>query len=247
MLLFFFACQKGMFLDNPDGTERQFPPRKNTGAVKYGQMIFRWGLLIAVIVGIHFTVSSILTVYITPLTSEEAMLSGVMMISLLLLYVVLLAIPFVPGVEIGISLLIMHGSEAAPFVYGATLSGLLLSYALGIAFSDKLPCWFLETLGFHRACVFIEKMKVLSPADRLKILESSLPGWVGHWVLKKRYLLLAVLLNLPGNSLIGGGGGIAMISGLSRLFSVRWVIVTLALATAPIPALVYIFGSDLIR
>lgn len=34
-----------------------------------------------------------------------------------------------------------------------------------------------------------------------------------------RYVALAVLLNIPGNVVIGGGGGIAFAAGMTRLFS----------------------------
>jgi hypothetical protein len=43
---------------------------------------------------------------------------------LLLSYALLMAIPFAPGIEIGVSLLVLRGAEIAPFVYGATLGGL---------------------------------------------------------------------------------------------------------------------------
>ncbi len=39
-------------------------------------------------------------------------------------------------------------------------------------------------------------MKELSRDERLKIMEDTLPDWTGRWVLKRRYLVLALLLNL---------------------------------------------------
>lgn len=230
-----------------EATEQELPegPIDETG--KFGFPLLRWVLLLGVILAVNLVIARVLTAYIDPLTAKGTMQLGLTVLLLLLLYTVLLAIPFVPGVEIGLSLLIVHGSEAAPFVYFATLVGLSASYFFGVAFSANLPCLFLKTLGFHRACAFIDRMKELSREGRLKIMEDTLPGWAGRLVLKKRYLVLALLLNLPGNSLIGGGGGIAMVSGLSRLFSPLGMLVTLALATAPVPALVFFFGSDLIR
>jgi hypothetical protein len=40
------------------------------------------------------------------------------------LYVALLAVPFVPGIEIGLILLAMFGARIAPVVYGATVLAL---------------------------------------------------------------------------------------------------------------------------
>jgi hypothetical protein len=42
-------------------------------------------------------------------------------------------------------------------------------------------------------------------------------------------------LNIPGNIVIGGGGGIAMIAGLTGLYSFPRYLLTIAIAVAPIP------------
>jgi uncharacterized integral membrane protein len=47
-------------------------------------------------------------------------------------------------------------------------------------------------------------------------------------------------LNLPGNSVLGGGGGIAALCGLSRQFYWWRYVLTLIVATAPIPLLVLV-------
>ena len=45
-----------------------------------------------------------------------------LMVAVLVIYAVLIAIPFVPGVEIGISVLAAGGAETAPLVWLATAS-----------------------------------------------------------------------------------------------------------------------------
>jgi hypothetical protein len=62
---------------------------------------------------------------------------------------------------------------------------------------------------------------------------------------KYRYVNLAVLINIPGNSVIGGGGGIAFVSGLSGTFRTSLAILTIALATAPVPLAIWLFGLKL--
>jgi len=47
---------------------------------------------------------------------------------------------------------------------------------------------------------------------------------------------LILTLNIPGNSLVGGGGGIAFIAGLSGLFSYPAYLATILIAVAPVPA-----------
>jgi hypothetical protein len=50
--------------------------------------------------------------------------------------------------------------------------------------------------------------------------------------------MLVLLLNLPGNALIGGGGGIAMMAGLSRLYSFPLYLFLISVAVLPGPILV---------
>jgi len=162
-------------------------------------------------------------------------------------YAVLLALPFVPGVEIGLSLLIMQGSSIAPLVHVATVVGLSVSYGVGRAFATTLPCSFLRSMGLPRACAFVDAMKDLDRPARLQKLQDVAPQWVGRWVIGHRYVLLALLINLPGNSLIGGGGGILLVVGLSRMFSYPATFLTLVLATAPIPLAVWFLGVDVLQ
>ncbi len=208
--------------------------------------LLRWVALIVFLVAINVGFGLLLNKYAAPLSGQGSMLFGATVFSLLLLYALLLAIPFVPGVEIGLSLMLVHGPMAAPFVHGATVIGLTLAYGLGLAFSDRFSCRFLSALGLVRACAFVESMKEMNRQQRIKTLESSMPSWAGKWILKHRYLMLALALNLPGNSFIGGGGGIALVAGLSRIYSPLGMIVTATLASAPVPLLFFFFGNQVI-
>ncbi len=209
--------------------------------------VFRWVLLIGAIVAFNLLASYGVKQFLeSPLGSGAA--GGVWMgFAVLALYAVLLAIPFMPGVEIGISLLVMQGAAMVPYVYLATLAGLLLAYSLGHAFSEKFSCKFLGTLGLHSACAFIDKTKAMPRRARLAMLEAAVPARFAGWLIAHRYLMIALLINIPGNSLIGGGGGILMVAGLSRVFSFPATVLTLAIATAPIPLAVYFFGVDLLN
>src|SRR6056297_499764 len=54
-----------------------------------------------------------------------------LLVAVLLIYALLIAIPFVPGVEIGLSVLAAGGPEIAPLVWLATATGLTLAYMVG--------------------------------------------------------------------------------------------------------------------
>ena len=163
----------------------------------------------------------------------------------LAVYALLLALPYVPGVEIGILFLAMQGPGAALPVYVATLAGLALAYTAGAALPPGWLAGTLTDLGLSRAAALVGRMAPLPREARLRLLRDRLPGWLrraaGGW----RYLLLAAVLNVPGNWLLGGGGGIMLLAGLSGLFRPALTLATVALAVAPVPLAVWFFGIDL--
>lgn len=164
---------------------------------------------------------------------------------LLLAYALLIATPFVPGIEIGLMLLALEGAKIAPFVYGATVSGLMLAYLVG----ERLPHARLHRLladfRLRRACQLLERLAPLGREQRLALLHERLPRWCAPRLMRFRYLLIALAVNLPGNGLVGGGGGILFVAGLSRLFHPVAMAATLALAVAPVPLLVWGFDINL--
>jgi hypothetical protein len=210
-------------------------------------LTLRWVVLIAAIILINLLFANGLADLVEAQLGDSLTASVWLGIAALVLYALLLAIPFVPGVEIGISLLVMQGHAIAPFVHAATVAGLLISFAVGWAFATSLPCQFLHSMGLARACAFVDAMKEMTRLERLEYLEAASPRWIGPGILRHRYLLLALLINLPGNSLIGGGGGILLVAGLSRLFSFPAIVVTLIVATAPVPLAVWLMGAQILE
>lgn len=164
---------------------------------------------------------------------------------LLLAYALLIALPFVPGAELGITLMMVEGAPIAPFIWAATLGGLAFSYAVGSLLPYPALRRFLADLGLGQAAVLIDTLEPLDRDARLDFLRARLPRWLSPLARSQRYLLLALLINLPGNSLLGGGGGILLVAGVSRLFSPAATLLTIALAVAPVPILVYALGEGL--
>ncbi len=168
-----------------------------------------------------------------------------MILLMLLAYAALIAVPFIPGVELGISLMMIMGADVAPFVYLATLGGLSLAYLAGARLPYCVLQRLLSDLRLNKASALIERIAPLDQAARLALLRGRLPARVAPFALRYRHVLLAVLINLPGNTLIGGGGGIALVAGLSRLYAPLPTIATFALAVAPVPVLVWAFDPAL--
>jgi len=132
-----------------------------------------------------------------------------------LIYALLLAIPFVAGVEIGIFLMCLFGFKGILAAYLATVLGLSIAYFFG------------RRIG----CFYTHKQMDLSIIKRIRAFSLYVPRW----------LSLALLINTPGNAIFGGGGGIAMAFGMERNVSNIAFFSVILIATLPVPLLVY-FG-----
>lgn len=157
-------------------------------------------------------------------------------------YVLLMAIPFMPGIEIGLALMLMLGSEGALLVYLCTLAALSISFAIGRAIPPHLVYRVLDWLHLHKASALVRQLEPLNQQERIRFLNEKAPSKIAPFLLKHRYLTIATALNLPGNALIGGGGGIGLIAGMSRITSFPAYIVLLAIAIAPVPLLFLLQG-----
>ena len=155
-------------------------------------------------------------------------------------YVLLLSLPFVPGVELGVLLMCVFGKEGIVFAYLATVAGLSLAFFLG----RKLPLRWVES-----------SLKKLGFAHGTEHHFDDIDGMLENFSLKKRfchnrlisflskyrYPAIGILFNMPGNYLIGGGGGIALACGISRNISWKRFLLTVVLAVLPVPLLAW-FG-----
>jgi hypothetical protein len=153
-------------------------------------------------------------------------------------YALALALPFVPGVEIGLLLMVLFGREGVVAAYVTTIIGLSLAFLAARAVPKRITSSWMKAFGLSEATHDPE-----AAIDAFVVGSPTAPGAtarLGRFLLSHRYLTLAVCLNLPGNSVLGGGGGIAVLCGLSGQF--RWwqYLSTLIVATAPLPLLVLV-------
>lgn len=158
-------------------------------------------------------------------------------------FVILLAIPFVPGAEIGLTMLAVFGAAIAPLVYGATVLALVIAYLLGRLIPDDWLLAGLRALRMHRAAVSLETTLQLPGTARLERMLAGGSPRLLRLATRYRYLALILAINLPGNVVIGGGGGIAMMAGASRLFAPVPFLLSVMVAVAPVPLAVTIFGA----
>ncbi len=152
---------------------------------------------------------------------ENATSDPLTLIAACLLYAVLLAVPFVPSVEIGLLIMVVFGKQGAVGAWLATLVGLNLAYGIGRLIVRRRGRDLQLPTRFQ---AWVARLGRYLPA-----------GWVPA-------LALAALLNLPGNTALGGGGGIAMLYSASRTLNWPAFAITTSLATAALP-LTFLFGA----
>ena len=156
----------------------------------------------------------------------------------IVVYVLWMAIPFVPGVELGLALMVMLGPKGVVLVYLCTLLSLSLSFTIGRLMPLSVFARFFGWLHLHKAQDLVLQLEPLNSEERLDFLMRTAPSKVTPFLLKHRYLMIAIALNLPGNALIGGGGGIGLITGMSRLYPFPRYILLVSLAITPLPIMI---------
>ena len=159
------------------------------------------------------------------------------------LYTGLMAIPFVPGIEISLALLAAFGHQVAALIYAATVVALAISYLIGRLVPIRLIALLFESLGQQRSVSLVRRLEPLSAEQRLEVLIAHAPKRFIPTLLKYRYIAIAVVLNVPGNAIIGGGGGIALLAGISGLFTFPRYLAVVSLAVLPVPLTIMLLGS----
>lgn len=150
-----------------------------------------------------------------PLWLQQGSDSALVLVATCVIYALVLAIPFVPSVELGLLIMVLFGPPGAAGAYLATCTGLSSAYLIGRRLGRAAPLDRITLLKTYRA--------------RLKAPSAGLPAGL------LPVLSLMTLLNMPGNTAIGGGGGIAMAYGAGRLLTLPAFLATVAVATAFLP------------
>ncbi len=173
---------------------------------------------------------------------NEPLIHRIMMWALFL-FVLAAAVPFVPGAEIGLTLLFVFGGQASPIVYTGMVGALLLSYGIArfvpLHVLSRLAGW----LRLKRAADFIVELSGIPSQDRPDFMSGKISGRFGKGLMRNRYVVLAILLNMPGNSALGGGGGLAFLAGISGCYRFWPYLISVLVAVAPVPLLFLLFGK----
>ncbi len=221
------------------------PGEQSPTAIRWG-VILKLVCLIALLIAANILARDYMEVLHFPIRpgNEDAVHRTIMVSATL--YAILLAVPFVPGAEIGLGLMAMLGPPIALLVYLCTIIGLSLSFILGRLIPLSVLARLTKDIKLERTSNLLKAIEPLDKKQRLSYLTQKAPKRFLPLLLRYRYLALAVALNIPGNYLIGGGGGIALFAGVSRLYSIPGYLITIALSVAPVPLAVLLFGTEFI-
>jgi hypothetical protein len=160
----------------------------------------------------------------------------------LLVFIVCLALPFVPGIEISLALFALFGTSVALPVYAATLVALAISYTAGRYVPLNSLAVFFDFIGLHAASALVRRLGAMTPRERNSTLADMAPGRYSAFLVRYPELALIAALNVPGNALFGGGGGIALFAGMSGLFAPWRYMLAIAIGSIPVPLLMLFAG-----
>ena len=169
-----------------------------------------------------------------PLDTAEVQMVAVI---LLIVYAICMMLPYLPAIELGLILLATLDIEGVMILYLVTVAALSISYAIG----RTIPVLVLQTLfrflHLHKASELFCARGECDEKEQIDRFIEHAPKKMVPFLLKHRYCVLAVLVNTPGNMIIGGAGGIAMMSGMSRVFGPVKFVATVLLAVSPLPVI----------
>jgi hypothetical protein len=209
----------------------------------YTSVALKLALLIMLLVGASYAGQWVMGQFDPYLTPASEPMVHRMIMTAMAVYVVLMMLPFVPAAEIGLGLMVMFGAKIVPVVYLATVLALTLAFLIGRLVPEHSIAEIFDSLRLKRASDMLRRLEPLDSQRRLEFLLQSASVRMVPFLLRHRFIALAIALNLPGNALIGGGGGICLVAGFSRLFTLPHYLLTICVAVLPVPLTILLTGN----
>ena len=222
------------------------PADDDASYLRLARGLFKVVALVLILIAVNHGIAQLrasLDIDIRP--SNEDTIHRVIMI-VAVLYTLALAMPFVPGAEIGLGLITILGVDIVPLVYLCTIIGLGLAFCIGSLIPASVLAKLAHDLHLTRVSTLLTRFANTPSDQRLDLLMAPQGREPLRALAKFRYLALGIALNVPGNFMIGGGGGICMMAGMSKLFSPLVFILTIMIAVSPLPIALMVFGPAIL-
>jgi hypothetical protein len=218
----------------PEGSGGSASPQAAGKGIRLAAKI---ALLVGILVFLNYAMGWLANLFAFQMWPQHADMAVFVLFSSIVTYIVLLAVPFLPGIEVGLMLMAMLGMKGIVLVYFCTVLSLSLSFLFGRVLPPRYLARALGWFHLNRGRDLITSLEPLDTEERLRFLLKSAPSRIVPFLLRHRYLIIGVLFNVPGNALIGGGGGIGLVAGMSRLFPFPKYLLLICLAITPGPIL----------
>lgn len=158
--------------------------------------------------------------------------------ALVLIYTICMLLPFMPAIELGLILLAMLDIQGVLMLYLLTVFALSISYTMGRLIPVQVLKRLFLFLHFRKAADLLCASGECDEKQQIDRFLEHAPKRIIPFLLRHRYCVFGVAVNTPGNMLLGGAGGIAMMSGISRLFSFKTFVLSVLISVSPLPVLV---------
>lgn len=167
-------------------------------------------------------------------------------LAVLAVYALLICVPFLPSFHLSLAFMILQGPDQIWWIFWATVVGFLLPFVAGNRIPHRHLVHIFNDLHMYRIAKLVKDTHAIPRDQRSELITQMAPKWIKPLVNKWRYLAIAIALNVPGNVIIGGAGGILMVAGLSRLFAPAAILVTIIVCLCPIPILISVTDFDVL-
>ena len=158
--------------------------------------------------------------------------------ALVLIYTICMLLPFMPAIELGLILLAMLDIQGVLLLYLLTVFALSISYTMGRLIPVQVLKRLFLFLHFRKAADLLCASGECDEKQQIDRFLEHAPKRIIPFLLRHRYCVFGVAVNTPGNMLLGGAGGIAMMSGVSRLFSFKIFLLAVLISVSPLPVFV---------
>lgn len=227
---------QGVLVQRDTGKElMMFATRQTTAAMSRVKLLIKIAIIVGIAALLNYGGHLVVDRIEFQLWPEHDHIVVTMFWLSVLAYVLLMALPFAPGIELGLALMMVLGPKGVALVYFCTLLSLSLSFMVGRLIPLEIFARFLGWLHLQNARDLLIRIGPLESEQKLNYLLNTAPSRIIPFLLKHRYLMVAFILNLPGNALVGGGGGIGVIAGMSGLYPFLRYLVMISLAISPLP------------
>lgn len=118
----------------------------------------------------------------------EPIIHNVIM-TMMVVFIIASALPFVPGAEIGFAFIMLFGGKIAPLVYAGMVSALLIAFLVGRLVPLAVVTIVFKRFGLKKAAEFSSELAETDPEQQLMLLTRNSPSNIAPVALRHRFIL----------------------------------------------------------